>query len=124
MSKRSKTFDTGSSLSATTRPEDTYGQIIQSPRQAAVAAAEQEQQEQARKDAAASGSRSTGSAPSEMTLEEIQAVPKAERRPTNFALPHALELHRRMTYYKADHDVQIQDQIAVATDRWLREQGY
>lgn len=116
---KSRRLNIGSS-----RPEqDTYSELIKSPRQAAVEAAEHERRSQ-EKAAPATTSAAASGAPPEMALEEIQAVPKEQRRPTNFALPKQLDLHRRMTLYKIDAGVQIQDQITVAIDRWLREQGY
>lgn len=100
-------------------PQDTYRELIQGPREVAERQAAEEQQ-----GAPQPSPSPTAGAAQELSLEQIQAVPKTERRPTNFALPKILDLHRRMTYYKVDHDVQIQDQIARATDRWLRDQGY
>lgn len=126
-SKRGRRVSIGSSREPDPHPpQDTYSELIQGPREAAAAERERQEQEQQKvATATAVEPRSVGAgAPEELTLEQIQAVPKSERRPTNFALPKVLELHRRMTYYKVDHDVQIQDQIALATDRWLREQGY
>lgn len=123
MSNKRKSLQVGSSRPSEP-PQDTYSQLIQSPREAAVAAADRQEQKPAAP-AATSAPRPSGSeVPTEMTLQEIQAVPKTDRRPTNFALPRSLDLHRRMTLYKVDHDVQIQDQITFAVDRWLRENGY
>ncbi|WP_147280184.1 hypothetical protein [Marinitenerispora sediminis] len=110
------------------QPQEERGfidELYESPREAA-AQAEKERAEAAAKEepstpAAVPGPRHV---PPPMSLAEIQQVPKTDRRPTNFALPHALELHRRMTYFKVDHGVQIQDQITAAVDAWLRNQGY
>ncbi|WP_116247715.1 hypothetical protein [Nocardiopsis sp. FIRDI 009] len=122
MSARRQRVKVGSSRPQEERP--VLEELFESPREAA-AQAEKETRAPERAEQSAAGTAGSGrQVPPPMPLAEIQQVPKAERRPTNFALPHALELHRRMTYYKADHDVQIQDQIALAVDTWLREQGY
>lgn len=97
-----------------------FGELTQSPREIAEAEAKEAAKAQPPPPVAPAPT----VAPAEMTMAEIQEVPKSGRRPTNFALPNALDLHRRMTYYKIDHGVQIQDQFAFSADQWLREQGY
>ena len=64
--------------------------------------------------------------PEEMTLEQIAGVPPAERRQLSVHVPEVLDLHRRSALYREDHGLQAsrQNVVALALDRFLREEGY
>lgn len=110
--------------------EGIFGELTQSPREAAEIAAREAAENEARTQAESAVPQpesrlpEAATPPPAMTMEEIQAVPKSDRRPTNFGLPNALNLHMRMTYYKLLYGVPVQDQHAMAADKWLREQGH
>ncbi len=46
------------------------------------------------------------------------------RRMSNYAVPDALQLQKRIRRYNADHDMPHGDIVALALDTWLRAKGY
>lgn len=47
-----------------------------------------------------------------------------QREQINAMTPAALQLTRRMGYFKLDQGIELRDQVALAVDAWLRGQGY
>ncbi|WP_171111869.1 MULTISPECIES: hypothetical protein [Streptomyces] len=43
---------------------------------------------------------------------------------SNYAVPDALQLQKRIRRYNADHDMPHGDIVALALDTWLRAKGY
>lgn len=66
------------------------------------------------------------SAPSRPRAEDIvqRRTGDIPREQINAMTPQALELARRMGYYKLDHGFELRDQVALALDGWLSAQGY
>lgn len=46
------------------------------------------------------------------------------REQINALTPKALQLAKRMGYYKLDNGYELRDQVALAVDAWLTAQGY
>jgi hypothetical protein len=52
------------------------------------------------------------------------ARPKITREALKADVPADLALLRRLRAYRADHSMDIRDQVALAVDEWLSGQGY
>ena len=61
--------------------------------------------------------------PAPMDAAAVAAVPKKARKQLNAGVPPELDLHRRTALYRMLHGMDAQDQVALALDAWLRDQG-